>query len=115
MSDAQIDGGDRGAAAEDKVAGFIGDKNDGEAVRWYGMYSLTVGVGSIFFWMWFNDKTYIALNAKWFTYQMEFFVPVFITWLMVSFFDSEFMRETFSTVVSISILGPFAMHWYALA
>ena len=39
MSDAQIDGGDKGAAAQDEVAGFIGDKNDGEAVRWYGLYS----------------------------------------------------------------------------
>ena len=47
MSDAQIDGGDRGAKAEDRVAGFIGDRNDGEAVRWYGMYNMWMTIGTL--------------------------------------------------------------------
>ena len=115
MSDAQIDGGDKGAAAEDKVGGFIGDKNDGEAVRWYGMYALAHSVGTIFFYMFFNDKTYVAGNAAWYLSQIEFFLPVFIGWIFVSMFDGEFMRSTFQTLVSLSILGPFGMHWYALA
>ena len=115
MSDAQIDAGDNGAQAQDSVAGWIGDKNDGEAVRWYGMYSMFMGVGSIFFYMFMNGEAYVAGNFNWYLYQMEFFIPVFISWLMVSFFDGEFMRGVFETVTTLSILGPFAMHWYALA
>ena len=36
-------------------------------------------------------------------------------WIFVSLFDSEFMRSTYSMLVTISILGPFANHWYDLA
>ena len=77
------------------MAGFIGDKNDGEAVRWYGMYSMIMGVGSIFFYMLMNGEAYVAGNFNWYLSQMEFFIPVFICWLMVSFFDGEFMRGVF--------------------
>lgn len=34
---------------------------------------------------------------------------------MVSFFDGAFMRDVFEIIVTLSILGPFAYHWYALA
>ena len=98
--------------ADDKVDNFIGEKNDGQAVRWFGLYSMAMSVGTMFFWMFFNDKTYIAANRAWFYAQIEFFLPVFISWLFVSFFDSETMRSIFSLVVTISILGPFASHWY---
>ena len=115
MSDAQIDGGDRGARAEDNVAGFIGDKNDGEAVRWYGMYNMWMTIGTLLWYMNFNNKWYIAGNFNWYMSQLQFSFPVFISWVMVSFFDGEFMREVFSDIVTLSILGPFAAHWYTLA
>lgn len=35
-------------------------------------------------------------------------------WLFVSFFDSEFMRSVFRMLVTISVLGPFAINWYNL-
>ena len=101
--------------AENQVDGFIGEKNDGEAVRWFGLYSLSMSVGTMFFYMFFNNKTYIAANSQWFYSQIEFFLPVFWGWIFVSFFDGEFMRSTFQMLVSLSVLGPFALHWYALA
>ena len=101
--------------ADDKVDGFIGEKNNGEAVRWFGLYSMAMSVGTMFFWMFFNDLTYIWMNADWFYNQIEIFVPVFIGWLFVSFFDSELMRTIFSLLVTLSVLGPFASHWYHTA
>merc|ERR1712156_678608 len=75
MSDAQIDGGDRGGAIEDGVSNRIGVENEAEAVRWYGIFS----------------------------------------WLMVSFFDGQFMRAVFRDLVAVSLLGPFFAYWYYIA
>ena len=79
------------------------------------MYSMWMSVGTAFFWMFFNEKTYIALNSAWFYNQIEYFLPAFMGWIFVSLFDGEFMRDTYTMLVTISILGPFANHWYDLA
>jgi len=115
MSDAQLEGNDNASAAEDRVGGFIGDKDNAGAVRWYGLYSLAIGVGAIPFYVIFNELDYVRWNSGWYFYQMAFFIPVFISWLMVSFFDGAFMRDVFEIIVTLSILGPFAGHWYQLA
>ena len=72
-------------------------------------------VGAIFVYMFLNDRTYVARNAAWFYSQIEFFLPVFICWLMTIYFDGDFMRQVYTTVVTLSILGPFANHWRTLA
>ena len=115
MSDAQLDSNDNATAAQDNVAGFIGDKDNAGAVRWYAMFSLACGVGAIPFYVWFNSLTYVSRNAGWYGSNIEVFVPVFAAWVMVSFFDGEMMREIFEVIVTFSILGPFANHWYQLA
>ena len=115
MSDAQVDGGDSGARAEDAVGDFIGEKDNAGAVRWYGMYSLAMSVGTMFFYMFFNGRSYVAGNSAWYWSNIESFLPVVICWLMVSFFDGEFMRMVYADVVSASISGPFAAHWVVLA
>ena len=84
-------------------------------MRWFGLYSMWMSIGTAFFWMFFNDKTYIALNRAWFYNQIEYFLPAFMGWIFVSLFDSEFMRSTYVTLVTISVIGPFANHWYDLA
>ena len=109
MSDAQIDGGDRGARAEDSVAGFIGEKNDGEAVRWYGLYSGILSLVTFIMWNEFSGKSW-NLGGYWTLISYHYF-PVFMGWLLVSFFDGEFMRTVFGAVVALSILGPFASLW----
>lgn len=63
MSDAQLESNDNAAAAEDRVSGFIGDKDNAGAVRWYGLYSLAIGVGGIPFYMFFNNLTYVSRNS----------------------------------------------------
>ena len=115
MSDAQVDGGDSGARAEDAVGGFIGEQDNAGSVRWYGLYSLAMSVGTMFFWMFFNNLTYVGGNADFYYTQIEVFLPVFICWMMVSFFDGEFMRMVFADVVSASFGGPFAANWVVLA
>ena len=35
-------------------------------------------------------------------------------WLFVSFFDSEFMRMVYTTMVTVSVLVPFLVNWYIL-
>ena len=35
-------------------------------------------------------------------------------WLLVSYFDGEFMRTVFGAVVGFGIFGPFAQQWYYL-
>ena len=62
MSDAQLEGNDNASAAEDRVGGFIGDKDNAGAVRWYGLYSLAIGVGSIPFYVIFNELDYVRWN-----------------------------------------------------
>ena len=74
-----------------------------------------MSVGTAFFWMFFNEKTYIRIAEAWFFNQIEYFLPAFMGWIFVSLFDSEFMRSTYSMLVTISVLGPFANNWYDLA
>ena len=113
MSDAQVDGGDKGQQGEDIANNFIGDKDAAQAVRWYGIYSMITGFGSIFAYMILNNEsTYVILYNAGFKTRIAFYVPVAMAWLMVSFFDGDQMREIFGTIVAISILGPFFFQWY---
>ena len=100
--------------AEDNVDDFIGDKNDGEAVRWFGMYSLITTIVSAYMIDTNMDQTWIAAGSNWWSTQIWAFWPVFMGWLFVSFFDSEFMRSVYRMLVTISVLGPFAINWYNL-
>lgn len=79
------------------------------------MYALIHSVGAMFVWMTLNGNSYVSLASGWWMGQIEVFIPVFIGWLMVSFFDGAFMRETFGEVVFLSVFGPFALHWWNLA
>lgn len=97
--------------AEDNVDNFIGDKNDGEAVRWFGMYSLVTSLVSAFI-LDTRNNNWISANSQWWYAQISAFWPVLICWLFVSFFDSEFMRMVYSTMVTISVLTPFMWNWY---
>lgn len=115
MSDAQIDGGDRGGAIEDRVGGWIGVDDDAGAVRWYGIFGLLMGYLIIPVYWWMEDFNYVALNWTWFRTVQAFFMPVGMGWLMVSFFDGQFMRAVFKDLVAVSLLGPFFAYWYSIA
>ena len=118
MSDAQIDGGDNGAKAQDTVAGFVGDQDNEGAVRWYGIYSGALALGSLVFKLFIDnnmsDKQLYTFTAHWWT-NSYVYSPVFIVWLMVTFFDSEMMRAFFQMVVTLSIFASFYTHWGTLA
>ena len=64
MSDAQYDGGDNGAKAEGIVGGWIGDLDDGQAMYWYGTYSLFMGVGALLVWVVFNEIEQVRLYSN---------------------------------------------------
>ena len=114
MSDAQIDGGDNGAKAQDTVAGFVGDQDNEGAVRWYGIYSGALALGSLVFYEFINNnmggKQISSFSGHWLT-NSYVYSPVFIMWLMVTFFDSEMMRVFFQMVVTLSIFASFYDHW----
>merc|ERR1711912_137137 len=93
MSDAQFDGGDNGQAAEDLVGGFIGERDPEAAVRWYGLFSMATGIGSIFAYMLLNGTWWIANYRKGFVTRMAFYLPVAMGWLATIFFDAPFTRE----------------------
>ena len=87
MSDAQIDGGDRGGNIEDGVSSRIGADSDAAAVRWYGSMALLMGYLIIPVYWWMEDFSYVPLNWSWFRTVQALFLPVGMGWLMVSFFD----------------------------
>ena len=112
MSDAQFDGGDNGQAAEDFVGDFIGDKDPAGAVRWYGFFALANAFGSILVYMLLNGNWWVAQYKDGFSTRTFFYMPVAMSWLAVSFFDSPFMRKIFGEIIAISILCPFFWLWY---
>ena len=66
MSDAQIDGGDRGGNIEDSVGGWIGAEDDAAAVRWYGIFGLLMGYLIVPAYWILEDYQYVSLNFGWF-------------------------------------------------
>ena len=58
MSDAQVDGGDRGGALQDGVSDTIGVESAAAAVRWYGLFSLIMGWGMQMIWSLVDGNTY---------------------------------------------------------
>ena len=113
--DATRDTGDGGARAEDKVGGWIGEKNDGEAVYWYGVYSLIMGIGALYVWIFFNDIAAVVRYSWGFQAHYYFYIPVGMSWLLMSFIDNDQSRAIFKYLVAISVLGPFYTHWTAFA
>ena len=45
--------------------------------------------------------------------HITFYTAATAAWLIVSFFDGEFMRTIYKDVMQISVFGPFFAHWYA--
>lgn len=109
MSDAQVDGGERGGDLQDGVSDAIGVESAAAAVRWYGIFSLIMGWGMQMIWS-LVDGNYYAYGS-WFRTMQNFYFPVGMGWIMVSLFDSAFMRTVFRDVVFISILAPFFHLW----
>ena len=114
MSDAQIDSGNTGQAGEDLANSFIGERDNAQAVFFYGSVSLITAASSIVLYIILNEMYWVARTRAFFLTHIEFFAPVGMAWLMVSFFDSEFMRTVFADVVMASIMGPFFAHWYVI-
>ena len=99
--------------AENFTENFIGDRTDAEAVFWYGIYSLSMGFGTMFLYQLLDSTDWVALYASGFESRWFFYIPAAISWLMVSLFDSDFMRIIFKDMIALSVMGPFFGHWYA--
>ena len=114
MSDAQVDGADNGQAAEDTVGGFIGEQDNAGAVRWFGIWSTALSLGSIVLYITFNNTFYIAMSKKYWESHAFVYGAVMLAWLMVSFFDGPLMREIFKDIVAASMFAPFFLEWEAI-
>ena len=97
---------DAGSDASDAANGFIGERSDAEAVFWYGVYSFILGGGSLVAWVFVNELSdWMAAYEEGFMNRMVFYIPVGVVWLMVSYFDSDLMRQIFVDTVTFSVLG----------
>ena len=110
--DAQIDGGDRGQGVEDRANNLIGDVDNAGAVRWYGLYCLWLGGGSMLFWILMNNNAWVVKYSVGIHTKMYFYLPTGIAWIMVSMFDGVLMREIYKDIVALSIMAPFWKEWY---
>ena len=91
-SSAQIEGGDSGQAVEDVANDMIGEKDPAEAVWFYGVYSLGMGGGFALLWVALNSASWVALYKDGFLSRITFYLAAGVAWLMVSYFDGEYMR-----------------------
>ena len=87
MSEAQIDGGDRGQAAEDKVGGWLGDMDDAAALYWYGSFSLIMAGASLAVVILMNQDVNIIGSGRVDIYKSfwRYYLPVGITWFFTGF------------------------------
>ena len=116
MSDAQVDGGDTGQRGEDLANNVVGDRDPAQVVFWYGgVYSGIWVLISIYGYMLLNnDIFWVVMNSSWWVYHIGTYMPLFMAWLMLSFFDGPFMRNVFTGLVEITFLGPYFAHWKAI-
>ena len=110
--DAQVDGGDKGQGIEDSASEFIGERTDAEAVRWYGLYCLWLGGGTMLFWILLNNNAWVVKYSHGLYTKMYFYIPTGLAWIMVSMFDGELMRQIYKDIVALSIMAPFWKEWY---
>lgn len=113
MSEAQLDTGDTGSSAENSMNDMLGNPENDDAVLLYGVISLSSALITIFFYVWFNAGYYITASHDYFLSHVAAYLPVGMGWLMVSLFDGAFMRDIFTDLIWLSIMGPFFFHWYA--
>ena len=112
-SDAQIEGGDAGQKAEDMANDLIGERDPASAVFFYGVYTSCMALGFILFWEIMKSNSWVAMYKEGVLSRVTFYGAAGTTWLMVSFFDGEYMREIYRDIQALSIFGPFFIHWYA--
>ena len=111
-SEAQIEGGDSGQAVEDSVNDMIGEKDPAGAVKFYGVYTLSMGGGFALLWVLLNKQSWVYTYKDGFLSRITFYLAAGAAWLMVSFFDGEYMRQIYTDIQALSIFGPFFFHWY---
>ena len=77
---------ERGDSATEFTENFIGERNDAEAVFWYGTYSLIMSFGLIVVYHLIDGTDWIALygGVDGFKYKWYGYVPIAMTWLAVS-------------------------------
>ena len=116
MSDASLDFADgTGQGTEDFAEGLVGDRDPAETMFFYGgIYSGIWTAFAIYGYILLKDNFWIGANTQWFIYHIGTYMPLFMGWLFISFFDGEFMRAVFRALLEITFLGPFFAHWYAI-
>ena len=86
------------------------DLNEMQSIMWYGISSIINAFITIVFYLIFNyNGTVAAFYEVMLSHQIAYW-PVSIGWAAIALFDSDFSRELYKAVVSVSVLGPFAGH-----
>ena len=94
---------------------MLGEQTIEEAVFWYGVYSNSMGLGFLLLWVLLNGESWVAWYKDGFLSRITFYLAAGVAWLMVLFFDGEFMRSIYLDIQALSVMGPFFFHWYGFA
>lgn len=113
MSDAQIDGGDTGGKAQDAMNNLIGDVSDAQSVFIYGIISFSWGALSLVLYLLLNKYFWVATYKSGWIGRALLYLPVGLSWIMVSMFDNWLMREIFYGMTFLSVMGAFVQQWYS--
>ena len=64
-------------------------------------------------WIMMKTNSFVFRYLDGFLSRITFYLSAGMAWVMVSFFDGKYMREIYTEIQALSIMGPFFWHWYA--
>ena len=71
-----------------------------------------MGLGFALIWSLSNKLSWIINYKDGFLSHITFFLSAGMAWVMVSYFDGEYMRTVYERIIALSVFGPFFFHWY---
>lgn len=97
--------------ADDQLAEITNDLKPIQNIMWYGICSILNAFVTLLFYILFNYNAAVAgYYQTMISHQLAYW-PVAIGWAAIAIFDNDFTRALYKSVISMSVLGPFAGHF----
>ena len=82
---------------------------------YYGITSLCIAGSALIWYVVGSRYSFIIGGFNWAFWIHEIiWWPLGILWIALSFYDARWLRTAFTTLVNISVLGPFGGYWIGL-
>ena len=94
--------------SDSQIAQPEADINAEQAIMWYGITSIANAFLALLFYLIFNYDGVVAGYYEIMLSQQIAYWPVSIGWAAIALLDNSFTRSLYKSVLSISVLGPFA-------